>query len=200
MKTKYIIIICAIAIFCCLIVATISTINSDYDDLNEINLTDEYDSETGTYTFTPYIEISLPASYSINDDILTIESGHIIYQEFKIIDDDNNLILNIPETINAEIVYYNYSYDDKDYRFNRYIFYDNGYVLIEAGEEYDDNEQSDDYPWDRYSSIAYTKYEEVEEDLYLVYLTGMFYKVFRYYDINGEITEYMDSVYSEFGW
>lgn len=51
MKTKYIILICAIAIFCCLIVATISTINSDYDDLNEINLTDEYDSDIN-YTIT----------------------------------------------------------------------------------------------------------------------------------------------------
>ena len=52
MKTKYIILICAIAIFCCLIVTVISTINSDYDDnLNEINLTDEYDSDIH-YTIT----------------------------------------------------------------------------------------------------------------------------------------------------
>lgn len=47
MKTKYIILICAIVIFCCLIVTAISTINTDYDDnLNEINLTDNYDSNT----------------------------------------------------------------------------------------------------------------------------------------------------------
>ena len=46
MKTKYIILICGIVIFCCLIVTVIATINTDYDDnLNEINL-DDYDSDT----------------------------------------------------------------------------------------------------------------------------------------------------------